>query len=119
MNQSDHTHLFAAQKGMQDAISTMEKLAPALGMAKQIVEFASDRRRSALSVNVVPHLKAGESAAAAEHLARASDEYKAEMTKILNETAAAEKTIAQWTLSKIKFECARSLLSTEKSLLAL
>jgi len=62
MNQSDHTHLFAAQKGMQDAISTMEKLAPALGMAKQIVEFTSDRRR---------------------------------------------------------FECARSLLSTEKSLLAL
>jgi hypothetical protein len=119
MNTHDHQHLFAAQKGMADAILSMEKLAPALGMAKQIVEFASDRRRSALSVNVVPHLKSGESATAAEHLARSCDAYKLEMTRILNETAAAEKTIAQWVLAKIKFEASRSLLSTEKSLLSL
>lgn len=102
---------------MQDAIQAMEKLAPALGMAKQIVEFASDRRKSALSMIVVEHLKAGESATAAEHLARADERFRAEMTKILNETASAEKTIGQWVLAKIKFEAARSLLSCEKSLL--
>lgn len=112
-------HLAAAQKGMADAIKTLDSLKSKVSMAKQIVEFCNDRRKSALSVLVVEYLKQDMSTAAAEHHARADERYKTEMKTIMNQTAEAERVIKEWDLAKIQFECARSLLSSERSLLEL
>jgi len=119
MNPHDHQHLFAAQKGMSDAITAMEKLVPAIGLARQVTEFSADRRKMALSKLVVEYMEEEKSTVAAEHKARADSRYQEQMKTILRETGEAERTISTWTLEKIKFEAARSLLSCEKSLLSM
>lgn len=112
-------HLEAAQKGMADAIIELDSLKDKVAMAKQIIEFCGDRRKSALSVLVVEYAKQDMSTALAEHSARADDRFKSEMKKIMEQTGGAEKVIKAWELARIKFECARSLLSAERSLLEL
>ena len=116
MNPS-HEHLFAAQKQMADAIARLDQLKSKIGMAKQIVEFSGDRRRSALSVLVVEYLRKDCGVSAAEHEARSDVRYKEEMKKIMSETASAETVIKEWEIEKTRFESARSILSVEKSLL--
>jgi len=108
-----------AQRAMADAIVALDNLKSSVAMAKQIVEFSGDRRKSALSVYVVEFLKQDMTLGAAEHNARADERFKAEMKAIMNQTGEAEKTIKAWELQRIKFECARSLLSAERSLLEL
>lgn len=104
---------------MADAIAKLDSLRDSVALARQIVEFSNDRRKSALSVVVVDYLKQDMSTAAAEHHARADDRFKSEMKKIMKQTADAEKIIKTWELARISFECARSLLSAERSLLEL
>jgi uncharacterized iron-regulated protein len=100
---------------MADAIVALDNLKSSVAMAKQIVEFSGDRRKS----YVVEFLKQDMTLGAAEHNARADERFKAEMKAIMNQTGEAEKTIKAWELQRIKFECARSLLSAERSLLEL
>ena len=104
---------------MSEAIARMELLKGKVGLASQIVEFSADRAKSALSVVVVDYLKQDMSSSAAEHHARADECYKNEMKKIMMDTANAKGVLQEWALEKIKFECARSILSCEKSLLNL
>jgi hypothetical protein len=111
--------LAAAQKGMADAITELDQLRDKVAMARQIVEFCGDRRKSALSVLVVEYLKQDMPIGAAEHQARADSRFKAEMKLIMEQTGNAEKVVKAWELQKIRFECARSLLSSERSLLEL
>lgn len=117
--QANFEHLQAAQKGMADAIATMDRLKSAVAMAKQVVEFSNDRCKTALSKVVVEYLKQDMSSTAAEHQARADTRYWDEMKTIMQQTGEAEKHIKEWELAKLKFECARSLLSAERSLLEL
>ena len=112
-------HLEAAQKGMADAITELDQLRDKVAMARQIVEFCGDRRKSALSVLVVEYLKQDMPIGAAEHQARADARFKAEMQTIMKQTGEAEKLVKAWDIAKTKFECARSLLSAERSLLEL
>ena len=56
MNEN-HEHLFQAQKAMADAIARMDAIKGKVGLASQIVEFATDRAKSALAVVVVEYLK--------------------------------------------------------------
>jgi hypothetical protein len=114
---ADFPQLAETQAAMADAIAKLEQLKPQVGLARQIVEFSTDRCKSALSAVVVDFLKLDMSAAAAEHHARASEQYKAAMKKIMSETANAETVIKGWELQKIRFEAARSLLSAEKAML--
>lgn len=115
----DFEHLEAAQKGMADAIQKLDSLKDKVSMAKQIIEFCNDRRKSALSVLVVEYAKQDMSTALAEHSARADERFKSEMKTIMQQTGEAEKTVKAWELARIQFECARSLLSAERSLLEL
>ena len=116
---ADYPQLAEIQKAMSEAIARLESLKNQVGMARQIVEFSSDRCKSALSAVVVVYLEQDMSATAAEHHARASEQYKSEMKKIMRETANAEMVMKSWELAKIQFEASRSLLSAEKSMLEL
>lgn len=116
---SQFEHLAAAQKGMSEAIIELASLKDRVAVAKQIIEFASDRRKSALSVLVVEYAKQDMTTNLAEHHARADERFKSEMKTIMKQNGEAEKVVKAWELAKIKFECARSLLSAERSLLEL
>lgn len=116
---ADFPQLAQTQAAMAAAIAKLELLKPQIGLARQIVEFSNDRCKSALSAVVVDFLKLDMSAAAAEHHARASEQYRAQMKKIMSETANAETVLKGWEFEKIRFEAARSLLSAEKAMLEL
>ena len=111
--------LEAAQRGMAEAITRLDGLKDGVSLAKQIVEFSGDRCKSALSTLVVEYLRQDMAISGAEHHARADARYREEMKKIMKQTAEAEKQIKAWELARIQFECARSLLSAERSLLEL
>jgi hypothetical protein len=116
---SSFEQLQAAEQGMAEAVTILDTLKSKVAMAKQIIEFCSDRRKSALSNLVVEYLKQDLSTVAAEHHARSDARFKAEMKTIMQQTGEAEKVVKEWELARIKFECARSLLSAERSLLEL
>ena len=85
-------------------------------MAKQIKEFNSDRTKRALAIAALPFIKSGESSAAADTQARASDGYKLEMQKLATEFQQAEKALLEWESTKIQWESARSLLAMQRDL---
>jgi hypothetical protein len=97
------------QKKMADCVASMRKLAPLVGMARQVKEFSSDQRKNILAAEQVKFIQRGESVAASENLARSSPAYL-ERFKAL-ETAYAEAcgTIAEWEAVFARFEAARSI----------
>lgn len=96
---------------MKKSTRKLHELAAQVGSARQIKEFASDMRKSALAVEVVKALKAGESATAAEHIGRASEAYQQKLAVLAQQLATAETCIAEWVAEQASFEASRSLLS--------
>ena len=84
---ADFEQLTAAQRGMADAITELDQLRDKVAMARQIVEFCGDRRKSALSVLVVEFLDREMTSSAAEHRARADERFKESMRQIMKQTA--------------------------------
>lgn len=93
----------------------LEKMTDAVGKAKQVREWDSERRRAALSKNVAP-LLANNGVSAAEHIARASVEYVNAMRLLQVDLYTAEKTLAEYEAVKCKWESARSILSMQKAI---
>lgn len=114
MQTADHTDSLKIAARMQSCTRTLHQLAPQVGVARQIVEYDSDRRKQILAIEVVPHIKNGESATAAEHLARASEPYANNLAKLAEQYESAQATLSKWEAEKASFEAARSLLSFSK-----
>ena len=111
---ADHTESVKITERMKSSTRKLHQLAAQMGAARQIKEYDSDRRRQILAIEVVKSLKAGESAAAADAIGRASDAYKTNLEALAKQYEAAESTIAQWNAEQCSFEAARSLLSFSK-----
>lgn len=99
---------------MGQAVKKLQDMAQAVGAAKQVLEYNAEMRRVALSVEVVKALKAGESATAAEHIARASEAYQAKLNALAAQCEAAHGTVAEYKAADSAFEASRSLLSWSK-----
>lgn len=87
--------------------------------AKQIKEFNHDRHKRALSMVVADFLEQGESGVAAEHKARASGVYGAQLADLGEQYKAALRIIEKADAARVLWESARSLLSTEKAKLGI
>lgn len=85
--------------------------------ARVIRDYDGERRKAILSRAVADFLKEGESAAAAEHKARASSSYADCMKLVRKELESTESVVAEWEAAKLRFEAARSLLSIQKQLI--
>jgi len=106
--QIDASEFEKIQEKMADCIRRLTALAPRVGEARQIKEFASDQRKNSLAVEMMKYIKT-ESATAAETLARAEPAYLtrlAEQEKIYADACA---TIAEWEAVMARFEACRSL----------
>lgn len=114
---NDHSEALKLAERMKRAVKRLHELAPALGSAKQVKEFNSEMRRSALSSEVVRALKAGESATAAEHIARASESYQQKLGVLARQYEAAEATIAEYQAEQAAFDASRSLMSFNRETL--
>jgi hypothetical protein len=110
---------FSDGQTLQDRLTlAADKLSSMTGdvaVARQVVNFDSDRRKRALAIAAAPLLAAGNTNAGADTEARASGVYAAAMKQLGEQYAAAEKVLAEWEATKIQFECARSLLSAQKA----
>jgi hypothetical protein len=112
---SDWSDIAELQERLVESVTDMEAMTNDVGMARQVREFNSDQRKRVLAVVAFPLVKAGQSSAAADTEARASEQYKAAMKQLSNELTAAEQTIAKYECLNKKWESARSLLSMKKA----
>jgi hypothetical protein len=111
---SDFEDIRKLQKRLEDTRNTLHRLAPLVGVAKQIRDYDSDRRKNLLAMNMVSFLKAGHSATSAEAMARADSAYEMGFDGIARQRQDAEKTIAEWDAAFASYEAARSILSVWK-----
>jgi hypothetical protein len=107
------------EKRMTECVAAMRKMTALVGVARQVKEFSSDQRKNVLAAEQIKYIRAGESVAAAENLARSSPTYLA-MFKSLEKTYAdACGTIAEWEAVFARFEACRSMLSMARATLGL
>jgi|SRR5215471_504678 len=114
---NDYFEIKKAQERLEKAIREIRVLSAAVGHAKQVREYDSDRRKSLLARHAISFLKAGHSVGSAETYARASGAYQSELEALSEQREASEKVIAQSEATFATFEAARSLLSIEKEAL--
>lgn len=100
---------------LETASTEIAGMADAVGKAKQIREWDSERRKVALAKHVAP-LLSKMAVSAAEHSARAGDPY-INLIKILQrELLDAETTIAKYEAIKTRWESVRSIMSMQKTI---
>lgn len=100
---------------LESARAELSAMADVVGKARQIKEWASERRKVALAKHAAP-LLSKMAVSAAEHVARASQPYL-DLIKILQrELTEAEQTIAKYDAIKCKWESARSIMSMQRTI---
>jgi hypothetical protein len=111
----DAHDLLDIERRLVATVEEMHKLTSAVAMSRQVKEFVGDQRKNLLSKYVAPHLKDG-SATAAETLARANEQYQAELTVLADQYRTAEKHIAKWDALHCQLDAFRSSLSLGKEM---
>jgi hypothetical protein len=87
-----------------------------VGDAKMVSEYDAERRKAALSRAVMKAFKEGaDSTAKAEHMARTSPAYEADLRTLANNLANAEKVRTDYETLKIRIDALRSRISATKS----
>lgn len=106
-DEQDNEQAKKIMERMQTASLKLNKTAPAVGHAKQIREFASERRKNLLA----QYFDADLPATKAEMLARKHPEYLQKLELLVGQSDDAEIVIAKDSATRHSFEAARSLLS--------
>lgn len=109
----DYSDIASLQRQMIETSDEISSIADDVAKARQLREWDSERRKTALSCQVAP-LLATMSAAAAEHTARASKEYQAMIAQLQLQLLTAEKAISKWEALRCKWDSLRSCLSSSK-----
>ena len=111
---ADWSDAAGLQAKMIACIEELSAMAGNVGIAKHALEYDGDRRKRALARAMFAPLAGGESAAKAEAEARASDVYGKELELLAKQHGAATMQIEEYTVKKLEWETARSLLSMLK-----
>jgi hypothetical protein len=110
----DNNDIAVIQKRLENAVREIRNMTVMVGHAKQVKDYDSDRRKALLAQAMLPYLKGGASAAAAECDGRADPAYISGLDALATQREDAEKTIAKWDAAFCTYEAARSLLSMAK-----
>lgn len=113
--EASHDTVVEAEVQLQRAAKALEALAEPLAEAKQIAHYDSDRRKRALAEVMAVLLDAGESAAAADCKARASEAYRNSLIQLGIQYREALRIVEKYEGQRILWESARSLLSMERA----
>lgn len=119
MSLTDNDTVTKSQAQLNRSALELAKMSSDVADAKTVKEFSSDRLKRAFSVEVTRFLESGDSGVAAEHKARASKEYGTHLHDLGEQYKTAMRVIEQHDALKVKFESARSILSTEKAKMGL
>jgi hypothetical protein len=113
----DHSDIRRIEERMKTAAKRLHTLAPELAMAITIVDYDSDRRKALLARYSSKHLAEGESATAAEIIARADPAYDVELNALFSQYQMAQATRKEFEVEQISWETARSLLARQRETL--
>ena len=111
----DFTETREAAERMDKAAERLRNMSSQMGMAQQVREYDSDRRKNLLATYTVKFLKQDNGVAASEAHARADESYQKRLEDLSVQLEAAYVVIARWNAAQAEFEAARSLLSLSKA----
>ena len=114
----DHSTVESVSVRLLESSERLAAMTVDVANARTVREFAGDRRKRSLALAVREHLATGDSASAAETKGRASVQYGEDLEKQAREAEIAERIIAEHDAERVKWETARSILSTLKSIAA-
>lgn len=117
MSAPDHEEIHRVEKRFKLAARKMHELEGEMGMALTILEYDSDRRKALVARYAVKHIKHGESASAADTLARADPLYEAEFKTMAEVYEQAQLTKKMYENEEKSWETARSLLARQRETL--
>ncbi len=114
---ADYSDVKAIQKRLKTASSELNNPSSValFAQARQVISYDSDRRKNLLAKYTVKYLKQGESATAAEAMARADESYQKEFDAQGDDLQTAEGIITKRRATETSWESARSLLAFERS----
>jgi hypothetical protein len=114
---ADYSDTLELGRRLFDASEALAAMTGEVAVARQVVEYDSDRRRRVLAIAAAPLIAAGASVSAADAEARASATYQTAMKQLGLEYIEAQKVLTTWEANKIRFEAARSMLSAQKEVM--
>ena len=115
----DDQEIRELQEKMQDCLKSIRRLAPLVGVARQVKEFSSDQRKNALAAEQIKFIQRGESVAASENLARSSPVYLETFKGLERSYADACGTIAEWEAVFARLDACRSMLAMSREIIGL
>lgn len=105
---NDHSQSLEIAGRLRDSVQKLHDMAIDVASARQIREFASDRRRNLLSKylgsDCLPMNQR-------EHIARQNPQYHQEFEQLSEQYKEGEKIIAKWQAEMCRYDGLRSLLS--------
>jgi hypothetical protein len=116
-NSPDEGVIRQIEERLKNATRELHQLAPLLGQAEQVIEFAADQRKNILAAEQVRFIKNGESAASSEVMARECIVYLDKLKMLENNVQDAHRVKAKWRATMCSFEAARSLLARQRETL--
>lgn len=114
---TDHTDTQQLENRLRNSVKALHEMAPAVGSARQIREFASDQRKNILAAEQIRYINRGETVSGSETMARTSPIYLEKLKALESSYAEAERVIASWQATMAAYEANRSLLSMSKEVL--
>lgn len=112
---SDFEELSKATRELEKLSIQLAAMVPAVADARTVLEYDSERRKSALSRAVLAAFKAGaKSTSHAEHAARASGPFEADMKELASDYTKAERVKTEFEVLRIKVDSLRTLVSAAK-----
>ena len=112
---ADFSTVESVQRELVDASDVIASMTSEVASARTIREFASDRRKRALAL-ATREFVVGNSATAAEALGRGSMAYGEALDAQAKELENAERVIAENEAARIRWESARSVLSSLRAI---
>jgi hypothetical protein len=114
---TDKSETEIIERRLMEATKKLHQLAPLVGAARQVIEFASDMRKNTLAKFQRRYIERGEGASNSEALARSDPLYLESIKSDEDRVAEAYRVRMEWDATMCSFEAGRSLLAmTRESL---
>ena len=111
---NDHTESLEIAGRLRDTVQYLHDVADKVGEARQIKEFASDRRKNLLAKHMRLVEGANISMGYREMVARQSNGFQDGMRELEAQQLDAERVLAKYEAAKVRADAARSMLSFSK-----
>jgi hypothetical protein len=114
MSAPDHETVKDIERRFKKASRRMHELEGDVATAITVIDYDKDRRKALLARYAKKHIDAGESAAAAETLARADKAYDEEFQQLFSQYELAQRIRKDYETTHISWETGRSLLARQR-----